>query len=308
LAEVKPLVPVIVGPTAVGKTQVAVALAEVWPVEVISADSRQIYRRLNIGTAKPEPEIVAQVPHYGLDVVDPGERYSAGKFSEDASRWLEEIPENKQPLIVGGTGLYIRALTEGLFHEPPMDRDRREKLRSWAKHAPNLARWAARLDERFEAGGRQRASRAVEVALLTGKRLSWWQENAKQKSTLRPWYVRLTAPRAFLHERIEERVKQMLERGLVDEVRLVLDGGVDPDAPGLDGVGYREVVAMLKGEIQESELLNKIVVSTRRYAKRQETWFRHQLPTQEVLTLDATDPPGILAGRIEEQWDEVGDR
>src|SRR5882762_2039426 len=312
-----PLVPVLVGPTAVGKTAVAAAWAEGEPITVVSADARQVYEGLDIGTAKPSGGLLARVPHVGLDVVEPGERYSAGRFARDAAQWLEQIRgAGRQAVVVGGTGLYVRALAEGLFHEPPLDPARRERLRAWAANLTlaRLAHWAARLDRRFAGGGRQRAGRAVEVALLTGRGLSWWQEHARETGAMRPWYIQLTLPRDALHRRIAQRVDEMLAGGLVDEVRRVLASGVAPHAPGLDGVGYREVAAMLAGRLQERELREAIVVATRRYAKRQETWFRNQLRSGgghgtrdagTVWTLDATEPPDVLAGRIVERWHDV---
>ncbi len=308
-----PLTPVLVGPTAVGKTAVGAAWAECEPITVVSADARQVYRGLDIGTAKPSGALLARVPHLGLDVVDPGERYSAGRFARDAAQWLGQIRgAGRQPVVVGGTGLYVRALAEGLFHEPPLDPARRERLRAWAADLTpaRLAHWAARLDRRFAGGGRQRAGRAVEVALLTGRGLSWWQEHARETGAMRPWYIHLTLPREALRRRLGERVDEMVAAGLVDEVRRVLATGVAPDAPGLDGVGYREVVAMLAGRLPERELREAIVVATRRYAKRQETWFRHQLRggtgkgkgEWDVWTLDATESPDELARRIHQRW------
>jgi len=297
---------VIVGPTAVGKTAVAVALAEHWPLTVISADARQVYRRLDIGTAKPTAEELQRAPHVGLDVVDPGERYSAGRYARDAAAWLESLPPDRQPVVVGGTGFYVRALADGLFREPPIDSARRERLRRWARDADRLGEWAIRLDPGYRGGGRQRAARAVEVALLTGQPLSWWQRQASAEGIMRPWYVRLTLPRAVLRRRIERRVQAMLERGLIDEVRDVLASGVVSDAPGLDAVGYREVVRHLGEGSSRDELSRQIVVSTRRYAKRQETWFRHQLLGHPVVTLDATDAPELLARRVAELWTRRG--
>jgi tRNA dimethylallyltransferase len=215
-------------------------------------------------------------------------------------------------MVVGGTGLYIRALAEGLFREPPFDAARRDQLRTWSEslEGTDLARWAGRLDPGFPGGGRQRAARAVEVALLTGHALSWWQREARESGTLHPWYIHLTVPREVLHRRLAARVDQMLAAGLVAEVRRVLDAGVAPDAAGLDGVGYREVVAMLNGQLSESALRDAILVSTRRYAKRQETWFRNQLRReqgagsreQEVWMLDAIASPDVLARRIHDRW------
>lgn len=314
----KLLTPVLVGPTGVGKTAVAAALAEHSPVTVISADARQVYRGLDIGTAKPDAETLARVPHHGLDLVMPGERYSAGRFARDAARWLADVrAAGREPVVVGGTGLYIRALAEGLFREPPFDLDRREQLRAWSEslEGTDLARWAGRLDPRFPGGGRQRAARAVEVALLTGRPLSWWQREARASGTLDPWYIHLTVPREVLHRRLAARVDQMLAAGFVDEVRRVLGSGVAADAPGLDGVGYREVVSMLQGRLPEAALRDAIFVATRRYAKRQETWFRNQLKEpgdgswgQGIWTLDATETPDVLARRIHERWSTLNPR
>jgi len=317
--DVRILTPVLVGPTAVGKTAVAIALAALTPVTVISADARQVYRGLDIGTAKPDRALRSTVPHVGLDLVDPGERYSAGRFARDAAGWLDEIRAvGRLPLVVGGTGFYIRALADGLFREPPLDPGRRDRLRGWTDRlpGPDLVRWAGRLDARFQVGGRQRAARAVEVALLTGQALSWWQREARETGAMRPWYIHLTLPRETLRSRIAARVDDMLARGLVDEVRGVLARGVPRDAPGLDGVGYREVVAMLVdgGRQPTAELREAITAATRRYAKRQETWFRNQLRREpsavsrqpdHVWTLDASDDPKSLAAHIHERWHAV---
>ena len=311
-AEARPLTPVLVGPTAVGKTAVVTAWAVRRPITVVSADARQVYRGLDVGTAKPSRALRERVPHLGVDLVDPGERYSAGRFAADAAGWLEHIRgTGRQPVVVGGTGLYVRALAEGLFREPPLDAGRRERLRTWTAAVPaaRLAHWAARLDRGYAGGGRQRAARAVEVALLTGRGLSWWQRHARETGAMRPWYIHLTLPRDALQRRIAARVDAMLAAGLVDEVRRVLAVGVAPHAPGLDAVGYREVVAMLEGRLLERELRDAVVAATRRYAKRQETWFRNQLRDEgrgkgegSVWTLDATEAPEMLAARIEERW------
>jgi len=312
-----PLVPVLVGPTAVGKTAVAAALADLAPVAVISADARQVYRGLDIGTAKPAPALLARVPHRGLDVVAPGERYSAGQFARDAAAWVAElVAAGRQPIVVGGTGFYVRALADGLFREPPLDPEGRERVGRWTDtlSPARLARWAGRLDPRYRGGGRQRAARVVEIALLTGRPLSWWQREARATGAIRPWYIHLTLPRETLHRRIATRVDHMLAAGLVDEVRRVLAAGVAPDAPGLDGVGYRQVVAVLRGERPAAGLRAAIITATRQYAKRQETWFRNQLRDQPsavshqpetVWTLDAAAPPDALAREIHMRWKDA---
>ena len=310
-----PLVAVLVGPTGVGKTAVAAEIARLRPVTVISADARQVYRRLDIGTAKPSLEMRAVVPHLGIDLIEPGERYSAGRFARDAAVWLAQVRlAGREPLVVGGTGFYVRALAEGLFQEPPLDAVRRESLRAWAARLPvaRLAHWAARLDRGFAGGGRQRGARAIEVALLTGRALSWWQREARATGAMCPWYIHLTLPREALHRRIAARVDDMLAAGLVAEVRGLLEGGLAADAAGLNGVGYREIVAMLQGHLPESGLRDAIVVATRRYAKRQETWFRNQLRDEgrgtgegSVWSLDATESPSVLAARILERWQAI---
>jgi tRNA dimethylallyltransferase len=306
------LTPVVVGPTGVGKTAVAVALASLAPITVISADARQVYRGLDVGTAKPASQTLARVPHRGIDLVNPGERYSAGRFARDAAGWIAETrAAGREPIVVGGTGLYIRALAEGLFREPPFDAERRAQLRHWSESldAGALARWAGRLDPKFLAGGRQRAARAIEVALLTGHALSWWQREARESGTLRPWYIHLTVPREVLHSRLASRVEEMLRAGLVQEVQRALAAGVAPDAPGLDGIGYREVVQMLEGELPETALREAILIATRRYAKRQETWFRNQLGRQQAAlwALDATRTPETLAHEIMTRWKWMAD-
>jgi tRNA dimethylallyltransferase len=302
--------PVIVGPTAVGKTAVALALARHWPLEVVSADSRQVYRRLDIGTAKPTPRERARLPHYGIDLVNPGERYSAGRFARDATGWIGDIKgRHRLPVVVGGTGLYVKALVDGLFLEPAFDPSLRRALQTWTAtlDARELLRWAERLDPQFAGGGRQRAARAVEVVLLTGRPLTWWQRAARAESAVRPWYVHLTVPRAVLHQRIANRAQEMIRRGLIEEVAAVLAEGPDARSPGLDGIGIREAVEYLHGRRPRETVADAIAMNTRRYAKRQETWFRHQL-SDPVLMLDATRPPEKLAAEIATAWEERVDR
>ena len=297
-------IPVLVGPTAVGKTAVALALAAHWPLEVVSADSRQIYRRLDIGTAKPTRRERARVPHHGLDVVDPGVRYSAGHFARDAEGWIREIRHRERlPVVVGGTGLYIRALAEGLFREPPIDAARRRALDAFTSRLEplELLRWAGRLDPGFRGGGRQRAARAIEVGLLTGHPLTWLQEQARAQGVIHPWYIVLTAPRPVLQQRIARRADEMVRRGLIEEVASVLAEGHPPNAPGLDGIGIREAVEYLHGGRPRESVAEAIAVSTRQYAKRQQTWFRHQLG-RPALTLDATRGPDKIAADIVAHW------
>jgi len=284
------------------------ALALHWSLEVISADSRQVYKRLDIGTAKPSRKERARTPHHGLDLVEPGVRYSAGHFARDGVRWLDEIrARGNLPMVVGGTGLYVRALVEGLFAEPPLDADKRRSLDAWtARLEPiELLRWAARLDPGFRGGGRQRAARAIEVALLSGRPLSYWQQAARSQGSLDPWYIVLTAPRPVLHQRIARRADDMVRRGLIEEVAAVLAEGHSSHTPGLDGIGVREAVEYLHGQRTRESVAEAIAVGTRQYAKRQQTWFRHQL-AGNAITLDATRPPEKLAEEIAALWARAG--
>jgi len=221
--------------------------------------------------------------------------------------WLEYIrARGRMPVVVGGTGLYVRALAEGLFAEPPVDPARRRALDAYtARLEPiDLVRWASRLDPRYQGGGRQRAARAIEIALLTGRPLSWWQRAAQAQGVLEPWYIVLTAPRPVLQARIQRRAEEMVRRGLIEETAAVLSEGHAPHAPGLDGVGIREAVEYLHGKRARDTVAEAIAISTRQYAKRQETWFRHQL-AGERITLDATRAPETLAAEIAQAWEKA---
>lgn len=300
--------PLILGPTGIGKTAVAYALSAYWPLEVVSADSRQVYKLLDIGTAKPPRKWLGKVPHHGIDLVNPGERYSAGRFAREAPAWIAEIAaRGRLPVIVGGTGLYVKALAEGLFNEPPLDPLQRHDLERWVLGLEDLelVRWAGRLDPGFKGGGRQRAARAVEVALLTGQPLSYWQAHARAHGAIEPWYVVLTAPRAVLHQRILVRAEEMVRRGMIEEVAAVLADGIPSGAPGLDAIGPREAVEYLHGQRTRESVAEAVAIASRQYAKRQETWFRHQLDGT-VLTLDATRPAEEVAAVIAEAWTRAG--
>jgi tRNA dimethylallyltransferase len=207
------------------------------------------------------------------------------------------------PVVVGGTGLYVKALADGLFVEPPLESGRRRMLERWVGglESHELIRWAARLDPGYQGGGRQRASRAVEVVLLTGRPLGYWQAAAKAGGVIEPWYVVLTAPRAVLHQRILARAEEMVRRGMIEEVAAVLAEGIPAGAPGLDAIGPREAVEYLHGLRPRESVAQAVAVASRQYAKRQETWFRHQLEGP-VLTLDATRPADEVAAVIAESW------
>jgi tRNA dimethylallyltransferase len=299
----------ILGPTASGKTALSLTLAQRLEVEIISMDSRQIYRGMDVGTGKVTPEERVRVPHHGLDVRDPDESYSAGQFSRDARRWMAEIRDRgRVPLLVGGTGFFLKALTHPMFSEPPMEVERQQALREFLNglSGETLQRFVRALDPDREGaameGGRQRATRTVEIALMTGRPLSWWQRNRSASEVpLEGVVTVLDLPRELLYERINRRVGRMLEEGLLDEVRRLLDSGVGPEDPGMTAAGYREIVKVLRGRLSLEEAAEEIRRAHRQYARRQMTWNRHQLPTGTVI-LDGTLPASDLAETILDVW------
>lgn len=299
---------VLVGPTAVGKTAVALALAEHLDIEIVSADSRQVYRGLDITTAKPTPRERQRVPHHLLDVIAPGERYSAGRFAEEATQAIAAIrARGRTPVVVGGTGLYVKALIDGLFAEPPFDRPRRDTLTALTSRMDHatLVRWADRLDPGFVgSGGRHRASRAIEMAILTGYPLSWWQQAARTGGTITPFVVRLSVPRAVLHQRINARAAEMVRRGAIEEIAALLADGAPLTGPGMDGIGVREAVDVLQGRLPKDSYADTVALATRQYSKRQDTWFRNQI-SGDVLALDASPAPDRLAAVVAAAWNEI---
>ncbi len=283
--------PVLVGPTAAGKTELVLQLARRFPLTVVSLDSRQIYRGLRIGTAQPTPAERAACPHRLVDFLSPLRTYSAQQFRRAFARvWRRERRAGRVPLLVGGTGFYLHALQEGLLPveipegalvalraelDPLPDREIRERLR--------------RLDpeshQRIAPADRYRSQRAVEIALLTGRPLSAWRREQRPRPVLglRFPVVRLERPVAELDARIAARTGAMLRAGWLEETRHLLQR-YPPDCPGLRTLGYAQLVAHLRGELSLEEARGEIVLRTRQYAKRQRTWFRR-------LAVVAAGPP-----------------
>lgn len=301
------------GPTASGKTDLSLSLGRVWPVEVISMDSRQVYRGMDIGTDKVGAAARAAVRHHGLDLVSPDERYSAGQFARDVRRWIPEIEERgRLPLLVGGTGFFLRAVVDPIFAEPELDEERLQGLRAYLREQDRerLARWVELLDpERAPLaveGGPQRMGRTLEVALLSGRPLSWWHREAPAEAEgMEGLVVLLELPREEMDRRIDERVATMAERGLVEEVRGLLDAGHTVEAPGMSGTGYREIARYLEGEATLTDALEEIRRSTRQYARRQLTWFRNQLP-ESAVRVDATEPVEVQRDQVVAAWEAAG--
>ena len=316
------------GPTAVGKSEIALLLAEKIGGEIISVDSMQVYRGLDIGTAKPSAEERARVPHHLIDVVDITERFDAAQFMRLAKTAAGEIQSRgKAPIFCGGTGLYFKVLFEGLGEAPPAD----DKLRAELEATPlsELLRELAERDpptfEKIDQKNPRRVIRAVEVIRLTGKKFSdqraeWTPLGAPALVALRKERRRdgdpekraggtpalpgtgariigLSRTMEDLSARINARVDTMFARGLVDETRRLLDHGLAQNKTAMQALGYRQVVEHLHGERSLPETIELVKIKTRQFAKRQMTWFRRQLE-MEWIPLEPTDSPGAIVARL----------
>jgi tRNA dimethylallyltransferase len=279
-------IPVICGPTASGKSAIASWLSLRRELLVISADSRQVYRRFDIGTAKPSVEELRRIPHRGIDVVDPTERFSAANFAVMAEEAIREALEAfRIPIIVGGTGFYISALFRPLWEEPSLDPAQRQEMQRLLADKPldELRHWCAVLDPARAHLGRAQLLRAIEVALLTGERLSDQHVTRARPCAFKPSYL-LVDPGMELSARIAARATAMLDAGWPDEVRRLIED-VPADAPAWKATGYEVVQSYVRGELDRATTLERVVIETRQYAKRQRTWFRHQLARERVQRL-----------------------
>lgn len=282
----------IAGPTASGKSACALDLAERIGAEIVNADSMQIYAGLRVLTAGPSPEETARAPHHLFQVVDPAIGWSVGRWLEAATKALAEIEARGKPaIVVGGTGLYFRALTHGLADVPPVSETQREissllyAARGEAEFREILRALDPEAEARIETGDRQRLVRAHAVAIATGKCLTAWQTDTKPALAPGSWKgLVLDPPRAELYARCDARLAVMVEQGALDEVRALEARGLDPALPALKAVGYREFAAHLRGETSLDQALDAARQETRRYAKRQLTWFRNQTPDWERIT------------------------
>jgi tRNA dimethylallyltransferase len=274
----------IVGATATGKSALALALAERLGGEIVNADALQVYRGFDIGTAKPGAADRERVPHHLIDILEPHETWSAGEFARRAREAIADVEERgKVPIVVGGSGLYQRALFAGISPIPPGDpqvrRDLRERLA--AEGLAPLREELARLDPptaaRLSAGDTQRVLRALEVALVSGRPLSSWiAEQPFGTRGISGLRIGLTLPRSILYDEIAGRVARMLEAGWVEEVAGLLRRGLSPDLPAFQAIGYRQLVRHLEGGGSLQQAVAETVRETRRFAKRQETWFRKE--------------------------------
>ncbi|MCS7172639.1 MAG: tRNA (adenosine(37)-N6)-dimethylallyltransferase MiaA [Armatimonadetes bacterium] len=297
----------IVGPTAVGKTEVAVLVAERVGGEILCADSRTVYRGMDIGTAKPSPQLRARVPHHLLDVADPHEVFTVQRFQQLAREVLVQVrARGRVPVLVGGTGLYVRAILDGLQIPPvPPDWELRRRLEEEEYRHPGVL--YARLREvdpesasRIHPANLRRLIRALEIWHHLGVPPSQIRSRGPEEPSLR---VGLTMDRGMLYTRIDRRIEEQLQAGFVEEVRRLLEGGVPPSAPALQALGYREIAAYLRGEVSLAEAISRWRRNTRRYARRQLIWFRAD---PRIQWLDVTGlPPEAVAGHLV-QWVRAG--
>ena len=303
----KPRLVVIAGPTGAGKTAVAVALARLLPIEVISADSRQVYRGMDAATGKPTAEERAAVVHHLIDVVDPDDRYQAARFRGDAATLVERIrARDAVPVVVGGTGLYIRALVRGLDTAPAADLSFRRELAAIARREGRPALWerlrslAPEIAARLHPNDEVRVIRALEIVRGGGGALygagRWGDAGGPYDVT----YVGLTLDRAALAKRLRARAQAFVAAGLRQEIRRLLARGYAPELPSLQSIGYREFVEVEQGRLTEDEALRRMQRDTVRYAKRQWTWFTRE-PDIEWIDVEAAGSPARVAERIARQ-------
>lgn len=279
-----PFLIVIVGPTAVGKTEVGIELAKLIDGEVISGDSMQVYRGMDIGTAKPTKEEMQGIPHYMIDILDPDEEFSVALFQKMVENYIKQIyDKGKVPILVGGTGLYIRSVIDHYDFTPvAVDPSLREKLKEEAEMygSASLHRKLQQVDpkaaEKIHPNDMRRIIRALEVYLSSGRQISSFHrlEDESLPPKYRLGYYGLTMQRHNLYRRIEERVDKMIEKGLIEEVRCLLKKGYHEGMVSMQGIGYKEIIGYLRGEYTLENAVQLLKRNTRRFAKRQLTWFR----------------------------------
>lgn len=299
-ADAEPL-RIIVGPTAAGKSALAMRLARQHGARIVSADSRQIYRGFDIGTAKPSAADRKAVPHDGLDVADPAERWSAARWARDAAGWIDAATARGEPvIIVGGTGLWLQALVQPLADEPPMDPAKRIAVAAELAKLDTAALRARveQLDPARAHLGRVQLLRAAEIALVTGTRISEFHaRGSATPARAARWLV--VDPGDALHARLDARRGEMVRDGWFDEVER-LSKTVPEAAPAWNACGYREIREVVQGTRARTEALELVRIRTRQYAKRQRTWFRNQL--EGVGPVTRIDPTAPDAAGIAERW------
>ncbi len=309
----RPRVLVLVGPTAAGKTPTAVELALRLGGEVVSADARQVYRLLDIGTAKPTREERARVPHHVIDILDPREDYNAGQYGQDAARAIKEIvARGRVPIVTGGSGLYVRAVVDGLFEGPGRSVESRDRWEeAWRRRGEDGLRKALQAvdpetERTTERGKPRRLIRALEEFEESGIPLSEHHRRQRREVPFEFVQVGITPPREELYRRIERRACRMIEEGLVDEVRDLRNRGYDLSLNSLNTVGYREVFQHFDGELDQNGMLHAIQTHTRQYAKRQLTWFRADDRIRWIEGAGGLSPERVAERVLSESWPVEG--
>lgn len=292
---------VIAGPTASGKTALSIELSRCVPIEIISADARQIYRHLDVGTSKPTREQQQACKHHCLDLAEPAESYSAALYARDARNALKTIPSDKLPVFVGGSGLYIAAAIDGFSHDAsePDTELRLELLNKLHNEGRDsvyaeLVERDPRAAERYADKNPRRIIRALEYVRSTGNLFSATWDLQRNAAEVMPLFIVVNQPPDILRRLISQRCEYMWGNGLVDETKHVLEMGVPQNAQSLQTVGYREAIEFINNSIIESEALEKMKVSTRRYAKRQRTWFRSDSRYRQLESPDVTSIMALL--------------
>lgn len=312
MAELNPPLVVIVGPTAVGKTAVAVQLARRFNGEVISADSRQVYRQMDIGTAKPSTADRTAVPHHLVDILEPDEQLTLAEFQEMAYAAIKDVTRRGNlPFIVGGTGQYVKAIVEG-WNIPRVKPDAalRADLAAFAAvYSPTVLHdWLRRVDplaaDTIDYRNVRRVIRALEIFLLSGKSKS--SHERRRPPPYRILQIGLTRPRSDLYQQIDQRVDQMMAEGLLEEVRRLLDAGYAWDLPAMAGLGYRQFLPYFAGEAQLDETVTLIKTETHRFVRQQDTWFRRDDPAISWFDLETTDWSQIA--EFLESWLDAGNQ
>ncbi|MDT8388216.1 MAG: tRNA (adenosine(37)-N6)-dimethylallyltransferase MiaA [Thiogranum sp.] len=304
----RPLAVFLMGPTASGKTGVAVELVQQLPLEIISVDSALVYRGMDIGTAKPTAEVLRAAPHRLIDIRDPAESYSAAAFRADALNEMDEIvSRGKIPLLVGGTMLYFNALERGLSALPAADPEMRARLEAEARRDgwQTLHRRLEAIDpeaaQRIHPNDPQRIQRALEVYELTGESLTALCERGRNPAPGYRFLKIILAPadREYLHARIERRFRLMVEQGFLEEVGALRGrGDLHPELPAMRAVGYRQAWAYLDGELAQQDWQERAVIATRQYAKRQLTWLRSESDSRWIDPVSTTDAVAVVKALI----------
>ena len=302
------MIPIIYGPTAVGKTELMLNVCQSLDCEIISMDSRQIYRYMDIGTAKPTEEERRIVTHHLIDIIDPDQNYNAFMYREDAMKIMKDLKScGKIPVFVGGTGLYVEALVRGIFEGVPADENVRKELKKLHEKEPGILRkmleeFDPESAKKIHPNDLKRTIRALEVYIKTGKRISQLQKKARPAGNFK--IIILWRERKELYERINLRVEKMIEKGLIDETKRLLDMGYSKDLNSLNTIGYKETIEFLEGKYDFQHYVHILKRNTRHFARRQIIWSKRYKDAIKINLTFEKDPVSKLKRLIEEDLSE----